>query len=659
MDFYAVLDQVISLLQKRGRVTYRALQRQFALDDETLTDLKEELLYAHPQVVDDEGRGLVWTGHKTSEQMPDQAVIAPALEPPSSALAQPEHETLAGERRQLTVMFCDLVGSTALSEQLDPEDLQELVRAYQHASVQVIQQYDGHIAQYLGDGLLVYFGYPIAHEDEAVRAVRAGLGIVEAMQSLNARVSHPVQVRVGIHTGLVVIGEMGSGEKREQLALGETPNIAARVQGQATPDTVVLSAATYHLVQGFFTCQDLGRQELKGISTPLRLYHVKGSGEAHNRFDVAIQKGLTPLVGREEEIELLQRRWERAKAGTGQVVLLSGEAGIGKSRLGQVLREQIGTDPQLGILCQCSPFYQNSALYPVIEQLQRFLQLTKEDTPTSKLSKLSQALERVSITDTTTISLLAALLSIPLPDDLPPLQLSPHKQKEQTLQALVTWLQREAEQQPVRLEIEDLHWADPSTLELLGLLIDHAPSFRILVVLTFRPEFSPPWPTHAHMLALQLSRFPQQHIEHMVERVAGKALPAEIIQQLVTKSDGVPLYIEEMTKNLVESGLLKEKHDRFEATGPLPQLTIPATLQDSFASRLDRLAPVRELTQIGAVLGREFLYELILAVSGLDETTLQQGLGQLGEAEILYQRGLPPDASYSFPNSVVDSPNTS
>ena len=532
-------------------------------------------------------------------------------------------------------MFCDLVGSTALSHRLDPEDLHQLVQAYQQTCAAVIARYEGHIAQYLGDGLLVYFGSPAAHEDDALRAGRTGLEISAAIPKMvpsslagegkreGAKVSaataftpHPnllpqggkeksLQVRIGIHTGLVVVGEIGSSEKRELLALGETPNIAARVQGQAAPNTLVISSDTYHLVQGFFACNDLGPQALKGLSVPLRLYHVQGAGEAQNRFDVAVQQGLTPLVGRAEESELLARRWERAKAGAGQVVLLSGEAGIGKSRLVQVLRDQSAAEPQVSIICHCSPFYQNSALYAVIDGWQRVLQLGRADTPDEKLGKLTQALTPLKMNDPETLALFAALLSIPLPDAYPPVHLTPQKQKEKTLHSLVTWLQQTAERQPVRLEIEDLHWADPSTVEWLGLLIDRVPSCRLLVLLTFRPEFTPPWPTQAHMLPLQLSRFPQQQIAEMVQRVAGKGLPREVLQQLITKSDGVPLYIGEMTKNVLEAGWLTESEGHFEVTGPLPQLAIPATLQDAFASRLDRLAPVRELAQIGAVLGRE------------------------------------------------------
>ena len=655
MKFSEIVKQAAALLQEKGRITYRVLKREFHLDEEQLEDLKEDLLFSHPEIEEADGRGLVWTGGEANrKQTPAQE---DSRSTPSDSLnshvpaPRPQPTAVEGDRRQLTVMFCDLVSSTVLSTQLDPEDLHAIVSAYQAACRQVIERYEGYIAQYLGDGILVYFGYPAAHEDDARRAVQTGLEILEQLPTLE--LSHPVQARIGIHTGHVVIGTIGGAGKTEQLALGETPNIAARVQGKAAPNTVVMSQATYRLVQGYFACQDLGAHGLKGLPAPLTLYEVQGEGEAQNRFDVSVQKGLTPLVGREEESELLHRRWERAKAGDGQVVLLSGEAGIGKSRLVQVLWEQIADEPQFSAVFRCSAFYQNSAFYPVIDRLEKFLQFAKADTAEAKLAKLSQALEPVGMTDAETLALFAALLSLPLPDDHPPLQLTSQKQKEKTLHALASWLRKVSAQQPVRLEFEDLHWADPSTLELLGLFIDQVARYRVLVLLTYRPEFTPPWPLQAYMLTLQLSRLPHQQISDMVQRIAGKALPAEILQQLITKSDGVPLYIEEVTKNLLESGLLKDVDGHYETTGPVPQMAIPTTLQDSFASRLDRLAPVRELAQIGAVLGREFSYELIRAVAQLDEGTLQAGLQQLGAAEILYQRGVPPEASYTFKHALL------
>ena len=390
MRFSEILTEAREWLQREGRLTYRSLKVEFDLDDDRLDVLKEELIEGQRVAVDEDDKVLVWTGDKTAEEMASATVDTPAPESPATPSAQAEQKAPAGERRQLTVMFCDLVGSTALSEQLDPEDLHAIVRTYQDACRQVIERYEGYIAQYLGDGILVYFGYPAAHEDDAMRGVRAGLGILEQLPQL--KLSHPIQARIGLHTGPVVIGAVGGSEHTEQLALGETPNVAARVQGQASPMTIAISADTYRLVQGFFACTDLGSQALRGLSAPITLYQVTGEGEAQNRFDVSIQQGLTPLIGREEEVELLVRRWERAKGGAGQVVMLSGEAGIGKSRLVQVVRDHSTNDDPFSAVFRCATFYQNSALYPIIDRLQKFLQLSIDDAPDETLDRLTQAL---------------------------------------------------------------------------------------------------------------------------------------------------------------------------------------------------------------------------------------------------------------------------
>ncbi len=538
------------------------------------------------------------------------------------------------ERRQLTVMFCDLVGSTSLSEQLDPEELRDVVRSYQEACAEVIDGHDGYIAQYLGDGLLVYFGYPLAHEDDAQRAVRAGLGIVGAIHVLsipNMRLQQTLQVRVGIHTGLVVVGEMGGGKRRDTTALGETPNIAARLQGIAEPNTVVISSSTYRLAEGLFECHNLGLHTLKGISTPIEVYQVIRESGVRSRFDVAVTKGLTPLVGREQEVGLLLEHWEQAKEGRGQVVLLCGEPGIGKSRLVQVLKEQLSRETHVRIESRCSPYYQNSAFYPVIDHLQRLL-FRREDSPEEKLSKLEGALEQYGFSLQEMVPLFSSLLSLPLPESYPPLTLSPQRQRQKTVEALLAWLLKEAERQPVLRIVEDLHWVDPSTLEFLSLLVEQVPTARIFTLLTFRPDFSPPWSSRAHLIQITLSRLAHKQVEVMVKRVAGgKALPAEVVQQLVAKTDGVPLFVEELTKMVLESGLLRETDGHYELTGFLPPLAIPATLQDSLMARLDRLSTpmkssgtVKELAQLGATLGREFTYEVLQAVSTLDEESLER-----------------------------------
>jgi class 3 adenylate cyclase/predicted ATPase len=667
MDFYGVLDQVVDLLRRRGRVTYGALRLQFGLDDEQLAVLKEELIAAQQLARDEEGRILVWTGDadvppsslRPSAQHTSQPVTQAVSLPQTSTPPTPS-ATVDAERRQLTVLFCDLVESTALASQLDPEEWREVVRVYQETCAKVVARFEGHIAQYLGDGLLVYFGYPRAHEDDAQRAVRAGLGIVEAMGRLNTRLKQErgvhLGVRLGIHTGLVVVGEVGGGTRQEQLALGETPNVAARLQGMAAPNTLVISAATFQLLGGFFACQALGTQLLKGVPQALEVYQVRYESAARTRLEAARGTGLTPLVGREPEVALLLERWAQVKEGLGQVVLLSGEAGIGKSRLVQVLTEQVASEPQAWLTpCQCSPYHQNSALYPVIDLLERVvLQFEREESPQQKLEKLEGFLIQYGLVLPEAVPLFAALLSLPLSSSYAPLNVSPEQQKQRTLQAILTILLRRAVQQPVLFVMEDLHWVDPSTLELLSLLVDQGPTARILALLTCRPDFSPPWPGRSHLSQVTLTRLPRRQAAELTGRVAhGKALPTEVVAQVVAKTDGVPLFVEELTKMVLESGLLQEGAERYELTGPLPPLAIPTTLHDSLMARLDRLATVKALAQLGATLGREFSYELLQAVSLWDEDTLHRGLQQLVAAEFLYQQGLPPQAAYRFKHALI------
>jgi TOMM system kinase/cyclase fusion protein len=666
MTFDDVLTQIIDLLKRQGRVSYSALKRRFDLDDDYLNDLKDELLFAHP-VVDEDNRGLVWTstveGTTVTPAPPPQAIPSPpthatrSVEPasPLGTSRPPE-----AERRQLTVLFCDLVDSTVLASQLDPEELREVVRAYQETCAKVIVRYEGHIAQYLGDGLLVYFGYPQAHEDDAPRAVRTGLGVIEALEQLNIRLEQErgvhLALRLGVHTGLVVVGDVGGGTRQEQLALGETPNLAARLQGMAAPNTLVVSAATLQLLGGFFTSQALGTSVLKGLAQPVEVYQVLHESMARSRLEAAGSTGLTPLVGREQEVALLRARWVQVKEGLGQVVLLSGEAGIGKSRLVQVLTEHVAAEPQAWLTpCQCSPYYQNTALYPLIELLERVaLRFEREESPQQKLRKLEGFLVQYGLPLTEAVPLFAALLSLPLGTDYAPLTMSPEQQKQQTLHALLTVMLRIAAQQPMLFVMEDLHWVDPTTLEFLTLLVDQGPTARILALWTFRPDFSPPWTGRSHLTQVTLLRLPRQQATEMTDRVAhGKALPTEVVEQVVAKTDGVPLFVEELTKMVLESGLLQEREDCYELTGPLPPLAIPTTLHDSLMARLDRLATVKSLAQLGATLGREFSYALLHAVSPWDEETLQRGLHQLVEAELLYQRGLPPQVTYLFKHALI------
>src|SRR5262245_34654495 len=558
VTFEEVLTQAIAMLQRLGRVSYRALKVQYQLDDDLLELLKDEIVEVHQLARDQEGKMLVWAGEGRA------APAANSMPPPPPAKLQEAHSIPVAsppatvpapdaERRQLTVLFCDLVDSTALSSQLDPEDLREVVRAYQDTCAKVIARFEGHIAQYLGDGVLVYFGYPRAHEDDAQRAVRAGLGLVEALGPLNTRLTQEhgvhVAVRLGIHTGLVVVGEVGGSTRQEQLALGETPNVAARLQGLATPNTLVISATTLQLLGGFFAYQPLGTPLLKGLAQPLAVYRVLYESMARSRLEAVGRTGWTPLVGREQEVRLLLERWAQAKDGFGQVVLLSGEAGIGKSRLVQALLEQVASEPQAWLTpCQCSPYHQHSALYPMIDLLQRVaLRFDREESPQQKVGKLEGFLVQYGLPLAEAVPLLVALLSLPLPADYAPLAGSPEQQKQRTLQTFLTILGRIAAQQPVLFVMEDLHWADPTTLELLTLLVDQGPTARLLALWTFRPDFSPPWTGRSHLTQVTLARLPRRQAGEMTGRVAhGKALPAEVVEQVVAKTDGVPLFVEEL-----------------------------------------------------------------------------------------------------------------
>jgi class 3 adenylate cyclase/predicted ATPase len=562
------------------------------------------------------------------------------------------------QRRQLTVMFCDLVGSTELAARLDPEVLRDVVRSYQQVCDAVIGQLHGNVAQYLGDGLLVYFGYPVASEHDPRRAVRAGLGIIGAIATLNARLQRErgitLAVRVGIHTGPVVIGEIGGAGRREELALGETPNVAARLQAIAEADTVVISAATHRLLRGSIMATDLGAQVLKGLPAPLRVYRVHGDGGAADSLEASGAETLTPLVGRDQEVGLLLDRWEHVKDGRGHVVLLSGEPGIGKSRLVRILKDHIAEERHLRWESRCSPYHQDSALYPLIDLFERSLQFDRDDAPPERFGKIEAGLVRYGLAQPEVVSLWAAFLSVAVPEQHPPLNLTPQRQKEKTFEAIVALLLALAAEQPLLFIVEDLHWADPSTRELVDFIFGQVPAASILMLMTSRPEFRPPWAHRSHFTYLTVNRVTRKQTELMVERVTGgKPLPAEVLQQVVAKTDGVPLFVEELTRMVLESGLLRDQGERYELTEPLPPLAIPSTLQDSLMARLDRLGTVKEVAQVGAALGRTFQYELLRAIASTDDGTLHGALAKLVESDLLHQRGVPPDATYIFKHALI------
>jgi class 3 adenylate cyclase/tetratricopeptide (TPR) repeat protein len=581
---------------------------------------------------------------------------------PASAATPPSE----AERRQLTVMFCDLVGSTALSARLDPEDLRAVIGAYHRCVAAVIERAGGFVAKYMGDGVLAYFGYPRADEHDAERAVRAGLALIEAVAAPGrppARAGVPgvdtaaemrLQVRIGIATGLVVVGDLiGQGAAQEQAVVGETPNLAARLQALADPGTVVIGPSTRRLTGGLFDYEDLGAVEIKGLAAPVIASRVLRESGAESRF-AALRAARTPLVGRDEELALLGRRWQQAKAGEGCVVLVSGEPGIGKSRLAETLVERLAGQPHTRVRLFCSPHHQDHALYPTITQLERAAGFRREDTASERLDKLEGVLAEATNDRGEAAPLLAALLSLPTGERYPPLDFTPQKQKERTLRALMAQIEGLAARQPVLMLFEDAHWSDPTSLELLDLIADRVPALRVLLIITFRPEFTPPWTGRPHVSLLALSRLARRQRAEMIAGITGgKALPPEIADQIVERTDGVPLFVEELTKAVIESGILTDAGDRYTATVRVPVLTIPASLQASLLARLDRPAPAREVAQIGAALGRQFSHELIGAVAAMPPAQLDDALAQLVTAELIYRRGIPPDAEYTFKHALV------
>jgi class 3 adenylate cyclase/predicted ATPase len=555
----------------------------------------------------------------------------------------------AAERRQVTVMFSDLVGSTALAARMDPEDLREVISDYQQCVAETVRRFDGFVAKYLGDGVLIYFGYPRAHEDDVDRSVRAGLELIAAVTGLKTHAS--LQTRVGIATGLVVVGDLiGSGEVQERGIVGETPNLAARLLGIAEPNMVVIAESTRRLLGNLFELQDLGARDLKGIAGPVRAWATLRPSSVDGRFEALHASELTALVGREEESELLLRRWSKAKTGEGQVVLLAGEPGIGKSRLTAALLERLAGEPHTRLRYFCSPQHTNSALYPITGQMQRAAGLEHDDKPKTRLDKLDALLAQSS-TSIEDAALFAEMLSLPNDGRYPALDLAPQQRRQKNLEALVLHLEVLTRSNPVLMIFEDAHWTDPTSLELFSRAVDRIRTIRVLLIVTFRPEFDPPWIGRPYVTALTINRLAGREAGAMVDRLVGnKPIPPSIRQDIIERTDGIPLFIEEMTKAVLEADSQRAA-ERTVAAAPSPAQAVPASLHASLMARLDRLGPAKEIAQIGAAIGREFSHALLAAVAHKPE--LSSALDRLIATGLLFRQGVPPYATYLFKHALV------
>jgi class 3 adenylate cyclase/predicted ATPase len=580
------------------------------------------------------------------------------------------------ERRQLTVMFCDLVGSTALSVRRDPEDLRDLIAAYHRAVADVVKRFEGFVARYMGDGILIYFGYPRAHEDDAEQAARCALAVVEAVSGL--KLAEELRARIGIATGMVVVG----GGAPEHDVVGETPNLAARLQSLAEPNSVLIDENTRRLIGGLFEYRDLGAVEARGFTGTISAWQVLRPSALASRFEALRASSPTPLIGRGEEFEFLLRRWEQARKADGRVVLLSGEPGIGKSRMTAALGERLHEEPHYHLRYFCAPPHQDTALYPVITHLEHAAGFARDDSPTAKLEKLRQLFgqgrlghlrrrvaahagqrSRNSEQETELLllavagvrqALVADLLSLPTAGALPEMNLSPQRKKEKTLEALLGLLEDQSRKRPVLMVFEDVHWIDPTSRELLDLTIERIRRLPILLIITFRPEFQEAWSGAAHVSTLLLNRLDAGEVTVLAETVAGKALPNEVVTHIAVRTDGVPLFVEELTRAVVESGLLSDEGNRYALNQPIPLLAIPPSLHASLLARLDRLGPAaKEIAQIGAAIGRDFPYELLAAVAQRSEAELHDALSRLVDAGLVFQRGVPTDATFLFKHALV------
>ena len=641
------MPQIADWLEKLGMSEYARRFAENRIDFSVLPDLTDHDLEKLGVVLGDRRKMLRAIANLEATEKSAPPIAAPAT---ASAVPVGSHDT--AERRQVTVMFSDLVGSTALSARIDPEDLREVISAYQKCVAEIVQRFGGFVAKYMGDGVLIYFGYPQAHEDDAERAVRAGLELVTAVTALKTHAR--LQTRVGIATGLVVVGDLiGSGASQEQAIVGETPNLAARLQGIAEPNSVVIGESARKLLGNLFELRDLGAQRLKGIAGHVRAWAALRPASVESRFDALHTSGLTELVGREEELELLLRRWSKGKGNQGQGVLLSGEPGIGKSRLTAALLERLAAEPHTRLRYFCSPRHTESALYPIISQMERTARYTYADSGQVKLDKLGTLLS-LSSTSKQDAALFAEMLSLTNDGRYPSLGLTPQERRQKTLEALFAQVETFARNSPVLMIFEDAHWSDPTSLEAFGRAVDRIATLPVLLLITFRPEFNPPWIGQPHVTCLTLNRLTRGEAQGLIDRVAGnKPLAANIRQDIIERTDGIPLFVEEMTKAVLEAESQRVAEHAVAAI-PFAAVAVPATLHASLMARLDRLGgAAKEVAQIAAALGREFSYSLLAAVVGKPDAELERTLERIVAAGLLFRQGVPPYATYLFKHALV------
>jgi predicted ATPase/class 3 adenylate cyclase len=626
------MQQVAAWLEKLGLSEYAERFAEHRIDFTVLRDLTDRDLKELGIVLGDR-RKLLRAIAEMNQAGRSGTSAAPAAQD-------------AAERRQLTVMFCDLVGSTALSTELDPEDLRDIIGAYHRCCAATVESHGGFVAKYMGDGVLVYFGYPRAHEHDAERAVRAALVLSDAVPKLATAAPSPLRVRLGIATGVVVVGDLiGSGEVQERGVVGETPNLAARLQAIAEPGAVVIAESTRRLIGNLFEVQDLGAKDLKGIPGPVRAWSVLRASSVESRFEALHAANATALVGREKEIDLLLQRWASAKNGDGQAVVLSGEAGIGKSRLTAALLDRLAAEPLARLRYFCSPQHTDSAFYPVIAQMERAAGFLREDASRAKLDKLDRLLAQTP-TPAEHAALFAEMLSLPNDGRYPASALTPPQRRQKTFEALVARIAASARHIPLLIVFEDAHWSDPTTLEVLSLAIERLASQRVLLIVTFRPEFTPSWGRPPHVTFLAIERLGRSDVGAIIDRVVGaKVLPADVRHDILERADGIPLFVEEMTKAVLEA--------KYESAARRTAAAVPASLHASLMARLDRLGPAKEVAQIGAAIGREFSHGLLASVARRPDAELAAALDRLLAAGLLFRQGEAPNASYLFNHALV------